>query len=115
MAISCCEYQFVAQRPELQNSVTIRRASRSIATAAFVLALSFALLAIVPLRAFFEIAFAMAVGLLIDAFVVRALLVPALLVVVGPRSAWPGSGLRKIPTVAPAESEPGVETPGAAG
>ena len=38
-----------------------------------------------------------------------------LLVVVGPRSAWPGSGLRKIPTVAPAESEPGVETPGAAG
>lgn len=91
------------------------RASRSIATAAFVLALSFALLAIVPLRAFFEIAFAMAVGLLIDAFVVRALLVPALLVVVGPRSAWPGSGLRKIPTVAPAESEPGVKTPGAAG
>ena len=91
------------------------RASRSIATAAFVLALSFALLAIVPLRSFFEIAFAMAIGLLIDAFVVRALLVPALLVLVGPRSAWPGSGLQKIPTVAAAESESGVETPGAAG
>jgi putative drug exporter of the RND superfamily len=91
------------------------RASRSIATAAFVLALSFALLAIVPLRSFFEIAFAMAIGLLIDAFVVRALLVPALLVLVGPRSAWPGSGLRKIPTVTTAESESGVETPGAAG
>jgi RND superfamily putative drug exporter len=106
-----------ARRGTLSETVATAggRASRSIATAAFVLALSFALLAIVPLRAFFEIAFAMAAGLLIDAFVVRALLVPALLVLVGGRSAWPGSGLRKIPRVAPAESESGVEAPGAAG
>lgn len=66
------------------------RAARSIATAAVVLVLSFVLLAIVPLRPFREIAFAMAAGLLIDAFVVRAILVPALLVLVGERSAWPG-------------------------
>lgn len=87
------------------------RASRSIATAAIVLALSFALLAIVPLRAFFEIAFAMTAGLMIDAFVIRALLVPALIVLVGPRSAWPGNGLRKVPMIAPDEEEPDVTSP----
>lgn len=71
------------------------RAARSITTAGFVLAISFALLAIVPLRPFREIAFGMAVGLLIDAFVVRTILVPALLALVGPRSAWPGRALRQ--------------------
>lgn len=55
------------------------RAAGPITTAAFVLAASFALLAIVPLRAFHQIAFTMAVGLLIDGFIVRTLLVPALL------------------------------------
>jgi RND superfamily putative drug exporter len=71
------------------------RAARSITTAGFVLAISFALLAIVPLRPFREIAFGMATGLLIDAFVVRTILVPALLSLVGPRSAWPGRALRE--------------------
>jgi RND superfamily putative drug exporter len=68
-----------------------------------VLAASFALLAIVPLRPFREIAFGMAVGLLIDAFLVRTLLVPALLSLVGPRSAWPGHALSDPP--APGETE----------
>jgi RND superfamily putative drug exporter len=44
----------------------------------------------VPLRPFRELAFAMAAGLVIDAFVVRTLLVPALVLLVGQRSAWPG-------------------------
>jgi RND superfamily putative drug exporter len=82
------------------------RASRPIATAAIVLALSFVLLVIVPVRAFREIAFAMAAGLVIDAFIVRAILVPALLVLVGPVSAWPDNALavarRRSIDVAPA-------------
>lgn len=90
------------------------RASRSIATAALVLALSFALLAIVPVRAFFEIAFAMGAGLLIDAFVVRAMLVPALIVLVGPRSAWPGSALRRVPAIHPADTGSGLTRTAAA-
>ncbi len=67
------------------------------------LALSFALLALVPIRAFRELAFTMSVGLLIDAFVVRTLLVPALMALVGPRAGWPGTRLagRDVP-VAPA-------------
>ena len=71
------------------------RAARPIATAGLVLAASFALLAIVPLRPFREIAFAMTVGLLVDTFIVRTILVPALLALLGPRSAWPGRTFRR--------------------
>ena len=71
------------------------RAARPIATAGIVLAASFALLAIVPLRPFREIAFAMTIGLLVDTFIVRTILVPALLALVGPRSAWPGRTFRQ--------------------
>ncbi|HZU40016.1 MAG TPA: MMPL family transporter [Solirubrobacteraceae bacterium] len=94
-----------ALRPAVASAGT--RASRPIAVAACVLALSFALLAIVPVRAFREIAFAMAAGLLIDAFVIRAVLVPALLVLVGPISAWPGNVLRRRrPGVKPLAPQP---------
>jgi RND superfamily putative drug exporter len=76
------------------------RAARPIAVAGTLLALTFALLAIVPVRGFREIAFAMAVGLIVDAFIVRALLVPALVVLVGRRSGWPGHALEQ-PAPAP--------------
>jgi len=46
--------------------------------------------ALIPLDSFRELAFGMAVGLLIDALIVRALLVPALISIVGPASGWPG-------------------------
>jgi RND superfamily putative drug exporter len=46
-------------------------------------------LALVPVRPIRELAFLMSVGLLIDAFVVRTLLVPSLIAIVGPVSAWP--------------------------
>jgi putative drug exporter of the RND superfamily len=85
------------RRRPLRDAVEVAggRAARPITVAGLVLALSFALLAIVPIRSFREIAFAMAVGLLIDAFAVRTVLVPALLTIVGPRSAWPGHGLNR--------------------
>ena len=66
------------------------QSARAITSAGFTLAVSFGLLALVPLQPFRELAFAMFVGILIDALVVRTLLVPALIVLVGPRSAWPG-------------------------
>ncbi len=65
------------------------RASRAITVAGIVLALSFALLALVPVRAFRELAVVMCGGLLIDAFIVRTLLVPALITLLGPASRWP--------------------------
>jgi RND superfamily putative drug exporter len=66
------------------------RSTRAITVAGVVLAGSFAAAALIPLDSFRELAFGMAVGLLIDALIVRALLVPALISVVGPASVWPG-------------------------
>jgi putative drug exporter of the RND superfamily len=66
------------------------RSTRAITVAGIVLAGSFGAAALIPLDSFHELAFGMAVGLLIDALVVRALLVPALISAVGPVSGWPG-------------------------
>jgi RND superfamily putative drug exporter len=59
------------------------RASRTITTAGFILAGSFALLALVPIRPMRELAFTMAVGILLDSFLVRSLLVPSLVSLFG--------------------------------
>jgi RND superfamily putative drug exporter len=69
--------------------VALPRASRAISIAAATLALSFAVLAIVPVQPFREIAFIMGVGVVIDAFLVRSFLLPALLVLTGPKAFWP--------------------------
>jgi RND superfamily putative drug exporter len=66
------------------------RASRAITVAGLALAASFACLALIDLRQFREFAFAMVVGILLDAFVVRSLLIPALISLFGERSWWPG-------------------------
>ncbi|HEX6525532.1 MAG TPA: MMPL family transporter [Streptosporangiaceae bacterium] len=67
------------------------RASRAITTAAVALAASFALLAVIPLLQFRQIAITMAAGVLLDAIVVRSLLVPALVALFGRAGMWPGS------------------------
>jgi RND superfamily putative drug exporter len=81
-----------ADRRPLREAVAVAapQASRAITVAGLILAAGFATLAIVPLRAFHELAFALAVGVLIDAFVVRTLLVPALIALLGRLSWWPG-------------------------
>jgi RND superfamily putative drug exporter len=67
------------------------RASRAITTAAVALAASFALLAVIPLLQFRQIAITMAVGVVLDAIVVRSLLVPALVAFFGRAGMWPGT------------------------
>jgi RND superfamily putative drug exporter len=74
------------------------RASRAIGVAGLALALSFASLALIDLRQFREFAFAMSVGVLLDAFVIRALLIPALISLFGDLSWWPR---RRRPRPAP--------------
>jgi RND superfamily putative drug exporter len=65
------------------------RAGRAISVAGVALALSFAMLAIIPITPFAVMAFAMGVGILLDTFVVRSMLVPALVVVFGRAGRWP--------------------------
>jgi RND superfamily putative drug exporter len=74
-------------------------AGGAITTAGITLSLSFALLAIVPLNAFREFAFAMVVGILLDTFVVRSVLVPAMLAVLGPAAGWPSRRLYGPPAL----------------
>ena len=63
--------------------------ARAITTAGLALAVSFGMLAVIPLAAFWELAFAMTVGILIDAFLVRSIMVPAMLTLFGSFSTWP--------------------------
>jgi len=72
-------------------------ASHAISAAGLVLAASFGALALVPITAFRELAFVLAVGLLIDAFLVRSVLPAAVVSLVGERSGWPGASLRSSP------------------
>jgi RND superfamily putative drug exporter len=106
-------WQEAARRP-LGEAVEVgaSRAARPITIAGLVLALSFALLAIVPLRPFRELALAMTGGLLIDAFLVRTVFVPALITLVGRRSGWPGHRLTRAPVMtAPAAPAVAGEPP----
>jgi RND superfamily putative drug exporter len=79
--------------------IAVPRAGRAISIAALALAASFATLAIVPIAPFWSFAFAVCVGVLIDAFVVRTLMIPALLTAFGESSWWPGRRRRR-PTLA---------------
>ena len=64
--------------------------ARAVTAAGFILATTFASVAIIPLAAFRQIAFTMAIGLLIDTLVVRPVITPALLVLLGRAARWPG-------------------------
>ncbi|MFF4428105.1 MMPL family transporter [Streptomyces sp. NPDC001513] len=60
-----------------------------ITSAGVVLAATFAALMVIPLAFMVQIAFIVAFGVLLDTLVVRSLLVPALVIDIGPRAWWP--------------------------
>ncbi|WP_017581758.1 MMPL family transporter [Nocardiopsis valliformis] len=65
-----------------------------ITSAGVVLAATFAALAVIPLLFLLQLAFLVAFGVLVDALLVRTLLIPALSLDVGPRLWWPGRAAR---------------------
>jgi RND superfamily putative drug exporter len=104
-------WQEARNRP-LRDAIRVAapRASRAIGVAGLALAGSFALLALIPLVPFREFAFAMTVGVLLDSFVVRSLLVPSLMTLFGRFSQWPGRRSAFLPEPEPPETnepEPG--------
>jgi RND superfamily putative drug exporter len=76
------------------------RASRAIRAAGLSLAASFALVALIPIRSFRELAAVMSVGILVETFLVRSLLAPALLALLGRRARWPGRSAAVSPASA---------------
>lgn len=69
-----------------------------ITSAGVVLAATFAALAVIPLLFLLQLAFLVAFGVLVDALIVRTLLIPALSLDVGRRLWWPGRAGHKIGT-----------------
>jgi RND superfamily putative drug exporter len=89
-------------------------ASHAISAAGLVLSASFAALALVPVVAFHQLAFVLAAGLLIDAFIVRTVLTPAVMSLVGERSSWPSkrlTGPRRARVPSPARGADGTPRP----
>jgi RND superfamily putative drug exporter len=74
-----------AERQDLRPAIRTAgsRAARAITVAGMILALSFAAVALIPIAAFRELAFALSVGLLLDTLLARTLLIPALVSLFG--------------------------------
>lgn len=60
-----------------------------VSSAGLILAATFSVLMTQPIRALFQFGFAMAFGILLDTFVVRPLLVPAIVTLLGENALWP--------------------------
>jgi RND superfamily putative drug exporter len=88
-----------ARRRPVPDAVAVAApgASRAITTAGVALAASFAMLAVIPLEQFRQLAITMAVGVILDAIAVRSLLVPALVALFGRLGMWPAK--RREPAV----------------
>ena len=74
-----------------------------ITSAGLVLAVTFGALAVLPLLILTQVAFIVAFGVLLDTFVVRSLVVPAAVYLLGDRVWWPSRLARRRP---PARSSP---------
>lgn len=66
-----------------------------ITSAGLVLAATFAALAVIPILFLLQLAFIVAFGVLLDTFIVRSLLVPALVYDIGPKVWWPSNLSRR--------------------
>jgi RND superfamily putative drug exporter len=96
------EAKTIGTRPGILRGLTVT--GGVITSAGIVLAATFLVLGVLPLVALRQVGFAVALGVLIDAFIVRTTLVPALAYTIGPKIWWP-SALARAPQPPP-ETEP---------
>jgi RND superfamily putative drug exporter len=91
-----------SRRRRLREAIAVAapQASRAVSVAGITLAATFALLAFVPLRPFRELAILLAIGVLVDALLVRPLLIPALISLLGRAAWWPARAIRTRPATA---------------
>jgi RND superfamily putative drug exporter len=84
-----------------------------ITSAGIILAATFSVLAMLPITVLVELGTVVAFGVLVDTFVVRSMLVPAIITVVGDKSWWPsamgrGTGQAVAEPEVAAEARPGA-------
>jgi putative drug exporter of the RND superfamily len=89
----------------------VPRTSHAITTAGAILAATFALVAIIPLSTFRQIAFAMTVGILLDTLIIRPILTPAVLTLLGRFAGWPSRRIRTSGDVSPEPVSAGEPSP----
>jgi RND superfamily putative drug exporter len=96
-----------ARRP-IREGIRIgaARTGTVITSAGIILAGTFAALMTAPLEILFQVGAAVALGVLLDTFVVRSLLVPALIAVFGDLSWWPSGWVRRRPAGRPRAALP---------
>ncbi|MEE1735757.1 MMPL family transporter [Streptomyces sp. BE147] len=70
-------------------SAALTRTGGVVSSAGLILAATFAVLMTQPIRELFQFGFAMAFGILLDTFLVRPLLVPAIVRLLGDHALWP--------------------------
>ena len=70
-------------------TTAVGRTGGVVTSAGIILAGTFAVLTTLPLRDIFQLGFAVMLGVLIDTFIVRALLVPSMAAILGELSWWP--------------------------
>ncbi|MBR91375.1 MAG: hypothetical protein CL903_01025 [Dehalococcoidia bacterium] len=73
-------------------SKAISRTGGVVTSAGIILAGTFGIFTTLELRELFQLGFAVMLGVLIDTFIVRALLVPSMAAILGKRSWWPNKG-----------------------
>ncbi|MAG37646.1 MAG: hypothetical protein CL878_15535 [Dehalococcoidia bacterium] len=87
----------------------ISRTGGVITSAGIILAGTFSVLATLPLRDIVQLGFAVMLGILLDTFVVRALLVPSMVLLLGRWNWWPSRPLAVEPAAAPHAAMPAGE------
>jgi putative drug exporter of the RND superfamily len=99
-------------REEAERIGTRRGALRALVTtgpvitsAGIILAGTFAVLAMLPITILVELGTVVAFGVLVDTFIVRSMLVPAIITVIGDRSWWPSRLARSAGPAAEATAE----------
>ena len=100
-----------AREQPLREAVrrAVSRTGGVISSAGVILAGTFAVLAVLPIRETVELGVGVALGVLLDTFVVRALLVPGITVLLGRYAWWPAH--LEAASIPPAAPSPGTATP----
>jgi uncharacterized membrane protein YdfJ with MMPL/SSD domain len=91
-------------------ATAVGRTGGVVTSAGIILAGTFAVLTTLPLRDIFQLGFAVMLGVLIDTFIVRALLVPSMAAILGDWSWWPRKQNKSIPVSAQPDIKPIVNS-----
>lgn len=83
--------ELVSSPPIEAIRVAITRTGGVVSSAGLILAATFSVLMTQPIRELFQFGFAMAFGILLDTFIIRPLLVPAIVTLLDNRALWPSN------------------------